>query len=244
MLTKNRKITFMLTLISAIIGIMLSIQLKSNMNPVVTESRSIAELRGTLQKELEKHKSLLADISKYNQLYYQYETSLNEGDSISVMREELARAKKMAGMIGLDGKGVVIRIQDVPFPPPNQTIEPDAVPNVVIDEDLLWLSNILFANGAQAVSINGHRIIATTAIRNVGDDIQIDTKTIQPPYELKALGDPDVLISGLKLEGAEENLQLAGKQLVIEKREKLLIPAHTDAHVIRYMKPVITKGES
>ncbi|HZG16707.1 MAG TPA: DUF881 domain-containing protein [Candidatus Bathyarchaeia archaeon] len=247
MITKNRKITFILSLISAIIGIMFAIQIKSNMNPVSTESRSIAELRSSLQKELEKHKGLLADISKYNLLFYQYESSLNEGDSVSVMKEELARAKKMAGMIGLEGEGTTIRIHDavIPEPPPLSELEQHTfVPNAVIDEDLRWLSNILFANGATAVSINGHRIIATTAIRNVGEDIQIDTKTIRPPYEIKALGDPDVLISGLKLEGAEENLKLAGKQLIIEKRDKLLIPAYTDDRVIRFMKPVKTKGES
>lgn len=243
MLSKNRKITYILSLISAIIGVMLAIQLKSNINPVKTESRSIAELRSSLQKELEKHKSLLADISKSNLLFYQYETSLNEGDSISVMKEELARAKKMAGMIGLEGEGIVLRIKDAVIPAEQDTGHA-GIPNAVIDEDLRWLANLLFANGAKAVSVNGHRLIATTAIRNVGDDIQVDTKTIQPPYELKALGDPDVLISGLKLEGAEENLQLAGKQLIIEKREKLMIPAYTDTRVIRFMKPVKSKGES
>jgi uncharacterized protein YlxW (UPF0749 family) len=244
MLTKNRKITFILSLISAIIGVMLAIQLKSNMDPIKTESRSIAELRATLQKELEKHKSLLADISKYNQLFYQYETSLNEGESISVMKEELARTRKLAGLVSLEGPGAVVRIID--SPPAGALSATDAAgayPNVVIDEDLRWLANILFANGAKAVSINGHRLIATTAIRNVGEDIQIDTKTIQPPYELKALGDADVLISGLKLEGVEENFQLAGKTLIMEKRDNLIVPAYSETRVIRYMKPVKTKGE-
>lgn len=249
MLTKNRRITFILSIISAIIGIMLAIQLKSNMHPIQTESRSISELRGTLQKELEKHKSLLSDISKYTLLHYQYETSLNESDSVSVMREELARAKKLAGMISLEGEGATIRIQDTMQPSPlplgdeEPTLEGAGVPNAVIDEDLRWLANILFANGAKAVSINGHRLVAVSAIRNVGEDIQIDTKTIKPPYELKALGDPDVLISGLKLEGVEENFQLAGKRIIFEKRQNMIIPANTDTRTIHYMKPVKTKGE-
>jgi len=247
MMTKNRKITFILALVSAIIGVMLAIQLKSNLNPIQTESRSIAELRATLQKELERHKSLLADISKYNQLYYQYETALNEGESISVMKEELARTRKLAGLVSVEGEGAVVRIV-------NGAPEPDAADasaetggsaypaQNVIDEDLRWLANILFYNGAKAVSINGHRLIATTAIRNVGEDIQIDTRTIKPPYELKALGDPDVLISGLKLEGVEENFQLAGKSVIFEKREKVIIPAHSEVREFRYLRPAETKG--
>jgi uncharacterized protein YlxW (UPF0749 family) len=251
MLAKNRKITFILSFISAIIGVMLAIQLKSNLQPVKSESRSIAELRATLQKELEKHKSLLADISKYNQLIYQYETSLDEGESISVMKEELARTRKLAGLVSLEGAGAVVRIVDSPPGDSSaSTTESDGgqdaagvYPNTVIDEDLRWLANILFANGAKAVSINGHRLIATTAIRNVGEDIQIDTKTIKPPYEIRALGDPDVLISGMKLEGVEENFKLTGKTLMIERRDKLIIPAYNETRVIQYMKPVKTKGE-
>lgn len=247
MLQKSRKITFILAIISAIIGVMLTIQLRSNLHPVHKESRSIAELRTTLQKELEKHKNLLADISKYNQLYYQYETSLSEDESISVMKEELARNRRMAGMVPVEGEGLVLEVVDAQIRGEHD-VDGSTAPVVgdytIDDEDLRWLVNILFANGAQAISINGHRLISTTAIRNVGDVIQIDTRTIQPPYELKALGDPEVLLSALKLEGVEENFQLANKRVLAEKRDKLMISANNETRTIQYMKPVKEKGDS
>lgn len=248
MLQKSRKITFILAIISAIIGVMLTVQLRSSLDPVHKESRSIAELRTTLQKELEKHKNLLADISKYNQLYYQYETSLSEDESISVMKEELARNRRMAGMVGVEGAGVVLEVVDAQKR--DEHIVDEHMPEPVVgdytidDEDLRWLVNILFANGAQAVSINGHRLISTSAIRNVGDVIQIDTRTVQPPYELKVLGEPEVLLSALKLEGVEENFQLANKKVLAEKRDKLTIPANNEQRVIHFMKPVKEKGDS
>ncbi|WP_400163202.1 DUF881 domain-containing protein [Brevibacillus sp. TJ4] len=247
MLQKRSKITFILAIISAIIGVMLAVQLRSNIDPVHKESRSIAELRTSLQKELEKHKNLLADISKYNQLYYQYETSLSEDESLSVMVEELARNRKMAGMIPMEGKGIELTIVDAPMLDENSHEEhmyASFTGGYIDDEDLRWLVNILFANGGQAVSINGHRLIATTAIRNVGDVIQIDTRTIQPPYELKVLGEPDVLLSALKLEGVEEYFQLANKRIVAEKQENLLIPAYREQRIIQHMKPVKEKGDS
>ncbi|MED4585984.1 DUF881 domain-containing protein [Brevibacillus choshinensis] len=248
MLQKSRKITFILAIISAIIGVMLTVQLRSSLHPVHKESRSISELRTTLQKELEKHKNLLADISKYNQLYYQYETSLSEDESISVMKEELARNRRMAGMVTVEGEGVVLEVVDAKIPDEHILDENMTAPVVgdytIDDEDLRWLVNILFANGAQAVSINGHRLISTTAIRNVGDTIQIDTRTIQPPYELKALGEPDVLLSALKLEGVEENFQLANKKVLAEKKDKLMISANNETRAIQYMKPVKEKGDS
>ncbi len=116
MLQKSRKITFILAIISAIIGVMLAVQLRSSLHPVHKESRSIAELRTTLQKELEKHKNLLADISKYNQLYYQYETALSEDESISVMKEELERNRRMAGMVEVEGEGIVLEVVDAHTP--------------------------------------------------------------------------------------------------------------------------------
>ncbi|WP_289141743.1 DUF881 domain-containing protein [uncultured Brevibacillus sp.] len=248
MLQKSRKITFILAIISAIIGVMLTVQLRSSLHPVHKESRSIAELRTTLQKELEKHKNLLADISKYNQLYYQYETSLSEDESISVMKEELARNRRMAGMVSVEGEGVVLEVVDAHIPDEHILDEHMPVPVVgdytIDDEDLRWLVNILFANGAQAVSINGHRLISTSAIRNVGDVIQIDTRTIKPPYEIKALGEPDVLLSALKLEGVEENFQLANKKVLAEKRDKLMISANIETRSIQFMKPVKEKGDS
>jgi uncharacterized protein YlxW (UPF0749 family) len=87
-------------------------------------------------------------------------------------------------------------------------------------------------------------MISTTAIRNVGDVIQIDTRTIQPTYELKALGDPEVLLSALKLEGVEEYFQLTNKQVIAEKRDNLIIPANREERNIQFMKPVKEKGDS
>ena len=244
MLQKRGKITFILAIISAIIGVMLAVQLRSNLDPVHKESRSIAELRTSLQKELERHKNLLADISKYNQLYYQYETSLSEDESLSVMMEELARNRKMAGMIAMEGPGIELSIVDAPPLDTSVAEEQIYTGGYIDDEDLRWLVNILFANGAQAVSINGHRLVSMTAIRNVGDVIQIDTRTIQPPYEIKALGEPEVLLSALKLEGVEEYFQLANKQILAEKQDNLIIPASREQRIIQYMKPVKEKGDS
>jgi uncharacterized protein YlxW (UPF0749 family) len=308
MMGNDRKIMFILAAISAIIGVMLATQLRSNLSPQHTESRNITELRSTLQKELEKHKNLLADISKYELLYYQYETALDDGESVEVMKEELARARKLAGMVSLQGPGITVEIVDAVFPAnrlptdhlresaegntsgqPEQDITQDALfadpegqpsaglehgsdftenegagepvsggnlgvsagmadgeaaPPLLIDGDLHWLVNELLVNGAKAVAINGHRLTATSAIRNVGPNIQVNTKVIRPPYVIKALGDPDTLISGLKLANIEGYFQLVNKTVRLEKHEQLYIPAYQEEPTVRYMRPVKAKGDS
>jgi len=245
---QNRKITFILTSISAIIGVMLVTQIQSNLDPKqIGTPRSITELRTALLKETEKRKNILADIEKQEQLLYEYEFSLNEGESVSVMKEELARVKKLAGFTSVEDKGIVIHIKDNPYPaqlPTDHVGDPGEYRNTIEDVYLRWLVNSLFSNGAKAVSINGHRLISSSSIRNVADDIQVDTKTIQPPFEVKALGDPNTLISALKLEEIDDIFLTVNKQVHIEQRDKLTIPAFTGQRSIRYMIPVKAKGVS
>ena len=55
----------------------------------------------------------------------------------------------------------------------------------IYDDDIRWVINELFGAGAEAISINGNRMAPTTSIRSVGDDIQVDTKVIQMPYQIR-----------------------------------------------------------
>lgn len=61
------------------------------------------------------------------------------------------------------------------------------------DEDLRQLVNGLWAAGAEAVSLNGHRVTARTAIRMAGSAITVDYRSLDRPYVVQAIGDPDRL---------------------------------------------------
>ncbi|GAB7387656.1 hypothetical protein BSNK01_14930 [Bacillaceae bacterium] len=232
--------------ISVIIGIMFSVQLQSYVAQTEAESRDIIELRQDLQKEWEHHQRLLSEISKYDQLLYQYETTLNNEDTLSVMKKELARVKEQAGFVPIEGPGIIIRIEGFAHPvleqPPSDS-SPDRLEHLVVDSDLQTLVNDLFANEAKAIAINGERLIATSAIRNVGDEIQVNTRTIQPPFEIKVLGDPEVIVPALKLAGWEDYFKVINQRFLIVEAETLEIPAYRGSMNIRFMKPSKEKGE-
>ncbi|MBK8462757.1 MAG: DUF881 domain-containing protein [Nigerium sp.] len=59
----------------------------------------------------------------------------------------------------------------------------------VVDTDLRMASNGLWACGAEAVAINGYRLSVRTAIRNAGDAITVDYRSIAGPYTVEAIGD-------------------------------------------------------
>lgn len=59
----------------------------------------------------------------------------------------------------------------------------------VRDRDMQRIVNGLWQSGAEAVSINGQRLTALSAIRAAGDAILVDNKPLVPPYEVLAIGD-------------------------------------------------------
>ncbi|MFV0450791.1 MAG: DUF881 domain-containing protein [Propioniciclava sp.] len=90
-----------------------------------------------------------------------------------------------AGAAAAAGPGIRITLADGP----NATV----TGSEVVDADLRMAVNGLWQAGAEAVSINGQRISGLTAIRNAGDAITVNYRSISPPYRIEAIGDPDRL---------------------------------------------------
>jgi uncharacterized protein YlxW (UPF0749 family) len=61
----------------------------------------------------------------------------------------------------------------------------------VASSDLQIIVNGLWGAGAEAISINGHRLTSTAAIRFAGQAIIVDFRPLSRPYVVTALGDPD-----------------------------------------------------
>ena len=61
---------------------------------------------------------------------------------------------------------------------------------IIHDEDLLRVLNELCAAGAEAISINDQRIVATTEVRCAGPTVSVNNVRSAPPYVIKAIGNP------------------------------------------------------
>lgn len=229
-----RRIPLIITLISLIIGYMLAIQFRSYNASTGAESKDISQLRQDLQKVMEQHQRILTDITKYDQLLYEYENPLNQADSLKIMSDELQRIKVFGGLAPLEGEGLIITISDLLV---DHELEVSSL-STIFDDDLRYVVNELFGAGARAISINGKRMTPTTSIRNVGENIQIDTKEIRLPYEIKVIGDADVLESAMKLKGFEEYFMIINKKITLKKLDKIVVPAYDGKGSIRYMKPL------
>lgn len=101
-----------------------------------------------------------------------------------------------AGTSPVTGPGVTVRLWDAPVPVqmPAGVTGDDLV---VHQQDLEAVMNGLWAGGAEAMTVQGHRVTSTSSVRCVGNVLLIDGATYSPPYEIAAIGDPQLLEAGL-----------------------------------------------
>ncbi|WP_406132134.1 DUF881 domain-containing protein [Streptomyces sp. NBC_00989] len=117
----------------------------------------------------------------------------------------------------------------------------------VRDRDMQRVVNGLWAAGAEAVSINGQRLTALSAIRAAGDAILVDNRPLVPPYTVLAVGDGQRLSTrfqnaadGLYLHALEDNY---GIRATIAVESDLRLPAAPSV-IVRTAQPRTEKGTS
>ena len=104
--------------------------------------------------------------------------------------------KPMVGLTALRGPGLVVTLDDAPA---DQELPDTVDPNLLVvhQQDLQAVVNALWAGGAEAMSLQGQRIIATTGIKCVGNTVVLHGVPYSPPYRIVAIGDPGRLRAGL-----------------------------------------------
>lgn len=190
-----------------------------------------------LQNELINVKQELIDLKKENlQLSTDLETYRNEAaknsDGSALLKKELDNALMLAGLSDAEGPGVRVEISDSKAAPSPT----DASSSYIVhDSDLRDIVNELCTAGAEAVSINGERIISTTSIRCVGNVIMVNNKRCAPPFVINAIGDSSALEAGLNIrEGIVDVLKLYKIEVNVTKMSKIVIEKYSGTLSYQY----------
>ena len=139
-------------------------------------------------------------------------------EEINSLRVSLHEVRMAAGLAEMSGKGVVVRLYDAP--------NGITVGGIIHDSDVRDVVNELFAAGARGVAVGGQRLIATSPIRCVGPVIRVNQKEISAnPVLIEAIGDPDVLASGLDIVRFSFEFH-RGFRFEVEKKEAVTLPPH------------------
>lgn len=101
----------------------------------------------------------------------------------------VTRAEQLAGFTPVAGPGLRVTFDDAGAGCRGATQQDCRIQ----DADLQLAVNTLFGLGAEAVTLNGERVIATTAVRSAGRAILVNYRVLTPPYVVEAVGDPEQL---------------------------------------------------
>ncbi|HHX73459.1 MAG TPA: DUF881 domain-containing protein [Firmicutes bacterium] len=142
--------------------------------------------------------------------------SLNK--EIDALRVTVHDLRTQAGFAEMTGPGIYVRIYDAKNGYTNDAI--------IHETDVRDVVNELFAAGARGVDVGGQRLTATSAIRCVGPSILVNDERIAVnPVVIRAIGDPEVLASGLDI--IRITLEISRRLTVeIEPAENLTLPAY------------------
>lgn len=105
---------------------------------------------------------------------------------------------------------------------------------IVHDTTLLFLINDLRPY-AEAISLNGHRVLASTSIRCVGTVIMINQTRLAPPYQITVIGDSTELMKNLKNTESYDSLLNSEVIFTVTPEDELTVPAYTALIPHNYM---------
>lgn len=219
---KKGKLTMTITigLMCLILSTVIFVQFKTINQTDITSLENMREdeLRTEISNFKQKVTEIEEQLEETNLKISEYEETINTDKQASdLLVKELEQQNNILGKNAVSGSGVVITLTDTRA----QKISP---------EDLRQLLNGLKTAGAEAISINGQRIVYDSYVVDLGGTfISINGKREVSPYVVKAIGNPTYLESELskKQYGYIDTKLEEGKDIVLERQENILIDAYT-----------------
>jgi uncharacterized protein YlxW (UPF0749 family) len=225
-------------------GVLLSAQWQSR----PTTSLSAVSAPVTRQSDREIVAATIArlegDQARLKQQIADLRSQLSEAQGTDVQRKstlldidnEITRQRITAGMVALRGSGVTVTLDDSTARSIPENEDPA---NYILHEyDLRDVLNALWIAGAEAISVNGERIVSNTSLYCVGTTILCNATRLSPPYEIHAIGDPQSMSAALygssQMEKLNQRAQIYDLPITIRESTDVFVPAYNGSFVFKY----------
>lgn len=210
-----------LTIICLVLGLLLVVQLRSQGSTQQIDSpedweRVVVDLidnNTRLREEIQALQDELAGLRAIN----------GRGALLQSLVDEANLLRIANGLVEVSGPGVDVVVSG---------------PITVLD--LQDLVNELRNAGAEALSVNGQRVVTWSAISTDGVYITVDGQPVLPPYRLEAIGAAQTMETALLRPGGLISLlQQADERVSIEvhPRQKMTLPVYDQPFEFAYAKP-------
>ena len=208
-------------------------------SPITRQSgrEIVASTIARLEAEQAELKKQIADLrSRLNDLQ---STEASRRTTLSELNQAIERQRMAAGLVAVHGPGIIATFDDSTDTSIPQNEDPANY--IIHDYDLRDVLNTLWIAGAEAISVNGERVVDSTSLYCVGTTVICNATRLSPPYEVRAIGDPAVLAAALQghpqMDKFNQRARIYDLPVTIEQKPDLLIPAYNGSFVFKYARP-------
>ena len=222
------------------IAIMMQLNTINEATKIVGTSYAEDKLKEEVLRWKENSESLYKTLEeKETELEKTRQEATKENNRGTELEEELSSINKSLGLTELTGNGVIVTLSDNNTVTANDIDSDDNINYYLIhDTDIISIVNELNNAGAEAISINGQRVIGTTAITCSGAVITINGVKLSSPFKINAIGNPESLSGIGRPGGYLENIKLTGAFASIEKSDNVIVSKYTGTITSKYMKDI------
>jgi uncharacterized protein YlxW (UPF0749 family) len=154
---------------------------------------------------------------------------------VKQLNDDLGQARMAAGLVALDGPGIVFRLEDSAAPDPGAD-------SLVTARDVRTVVEELWLAGAEALAVNGERVTVSTAFLDIGGSVLANSAYLAPPYTIAAIGPAGlydrVRASGTFVTFVAERVENAGIQLSVAQLDSVTVQAFAGTVNVRFGRPV------
>ena len=193
------------------------------------ENMRESELRTALSEWKTRYEEIATQLDDVRSRIDEYNKTIQDNEAASeLVDEELSESNILVGKTDVYGEGVTVTLSNGDI--------------AVSSDDLKDLVNELRYAGAEAISINENRVLATTDIIDMADYtyIMVNLQRIQGPYVVKAIGNKEQLSSILNMKGSGfiDRAKTAGLNASSSMQNRVEIPKYNGEFEINYMSEV------
>lgn len=213
-----------LTLVCILLGAALVVQFRTQGNIVKSILVDSTTEQATITNGLvESNAALRKEIDSLNTQLVQYQSGDPATDMQSLVND-LNQSKVVNGSIEVSGPGIELILTG--------TLAPEELQDII---------NELRNAGAEAIVLNGQRIVVNSAVVQSAAGPSLDGVSIQSPYHFEAIGDPETLQRAVDRKGGLVPLLVAnhpGLQMHLQMQAKIVAPIDDRKMNFVYAKPV------
>ncbi len=198
--------------------------------------QALAEQALALEQEQDSLQAQLATVER--DLADIQERSQGSQTELAAVNADLAQARLAAGLTAVAGPGVVIEIADS-----RRIVPAGENPGnyIVLADDLRDIVVALWDSGADAIAINGERLVATSSIYGVGASVLVNTAFLSPPFRIEAVGPPDLgdrfQANPAYLGRVAQRIEAFDLEFATESQTDLQVPAFIGSTNLRWAVP-------